>query len=62
MSSDDKPKGSDKGIWVSQDEYEQLKKQIISFSDFQRLSSVLLWIGMAMILLHIAADIFFHID
>ncbi len=62
MRSEDKPKGSEKGIWVSQEEYEQLKKQLVSFSDFQRLSSVLLWIGMVMILLHIAADIFFHID
>ncbi|MHA2253375.1 MAG: hypothetical protein ACXAD7_23640 [Candidatus Kariarchaeaceae archaeon] len=49
------------GIWLSNEEFEKLESDLISFSDFQRLSSVLLWIGIAMIILHIAADIYFHI-
>lgn len=49
------------GIWLSKEEYDALIKQINSFSSTQRLSSLILWIGIVMIILHIAADIVFHI-
>ena len=48
-------------IVISKKEYDQLKKELISFSDYQRLSSLLIWFGIAMVILHIAADVFFHI-
>ena len=48
-------------IIISMKEYESIKKELIAFSDYQRLSSLLIWIGIAMVILHIAADVFFHI-
>lgn len=52
---------TEEGIWLSKAEYEELTEQINNFSNSQRLSSVILWIGLVMIILHIAADIVFHI-
>ncbi|MHA2099375.1 MAG: hypothetical protein ACW99A_11920 [Candidatus Kariarchaeaceae archaeon] len=48
-------------IKISKEEYETMKKELLAFSDYQRLSSLLIWIGIAMVILHIGADIFFHI-
>ena len=52
---------TEEGMWLSKAEYEELTEQINNFSNSQRLSSVILWIGLVMIILHIAADIVFHI-
>jgi len=46
---------------ISPKEISEIKKKMIAVSDFQRLSSLLLWIGIAMIILHLSVDIFFHI-
>lgn len=48
-------------ITIPLEEYEMMKKELLAFSDYQRLSSLLIWLGIAMVILHIAADIFFHI-
>ena len=48
-------------VIISIKEYERIKKELIAFSDYQRLSSLLIWIGITMVILHIAADVFFHI-
>ena len=50
----------EKGIWLTKEEYDQILNQVNTFSNTQRLSSVILWIGLIMIILHIAADIVFH--
>ncbi len=52
---------SDEHIIISKKEYDNIKKELLAFSDYQRLSSLLIWIGIAMVILHIAADVFFHI-
>lgn len=48
-------------IIIPRKEYEMMKKELLAFSDYQRLSSLLIWIGIAMVILHIVADVFFHI-
>ncbi len=48
-------------IVFTKEELAELENELANFSNLQRLSSLLLWIGIAMILLHIVADIFFHI-
>ena len=48
-------------IVFTKEELKELENDLENFSNLQRLSSLLLWIGIAMILLHIVADIFFHI-
>ncbi|MCE7737375.1 MAG: hypothetical protein GPJ54_20970 [Candidatus Heimdallarchaeota archaeon] len=48
-------------IIITKKEYEMMKKDLLAFSDYQRLSSLLIWIGIAMVILHIVADLFFHI-
>ena len=48
-------------ITIPREEFETMKKELLAFSDYQRLSSLLIWIGIAMVILHIGADIFFHI-
>ncbi len=50
-----------KGIWITKEEYDDIINQVNTFSNTQRLSSVILWIGIVMIVLHIAADIVFHL-
>ena len=35
-------------IIISRKEYEHIKKELLAFSDYQRLSSLLIWIGIAM--------------
>lgn len=52
---------NDEIITISKKEYEAIKKELLAFSDYQRLSSLLIWIGIAMVILHIAADVFLHI-
>jgi hypothetical protein len=49
------------GIWLSTEEKEEIEKKLVSIADFQRLSSLLIWLGLAMVILHIGADIFFHV-
>ncbi len=48
-------------IIITRKEYEMMKKELLAFSDYQRLSSLLIWIGIAMVVLHIVSDVFFHI-
>ena len=48
-------------IIIPRKEYEMMKKELLAFSDYQRLSSLLIWIGITMVVLHIVADVFFHI-
>ena len=50
-----------KGFMITQKEKELIQDKLTSISDFQRLSSLLVWIGIAMVILHIAVDIFFHV-
>ena len=52
---------SDEDITFSIEEKEQMEKELTKISDYQRLSSILVWIGLTMVILHIAADIFFHV-
>lgn len=52
---------NDESVIISKKEYEKIKKELLAFSDYQRLSSLLIWIGIAMVILHIAADVFFHV-
>ena len=49
------------GIYLTKTEYEELIQEINNFSNTQRLSSLILWIGLIMIILHIAADVVFHL-
>ena len=52
---------SDEEITFSIEEKEEMEKDLTKISDYQRLSSILVWIGLTMVVLHIAADIFFHV-
>ena len=52
---------SEEGFYVTKEEKEEIEKQLVSISDFQRLSSLLVWLGITMVILHIAADIYFHV-
>ena len=48
-------------VTFSIEEKEEMEKDLTKISDYQRLSSILVWIGLTMVVLHIAADIFFHV-
>jgi hypothetical protein len=52
---------AEEGFYVSKEEKEEIEKKLVSISDYQRLSSLLVWLGLLMVILHIAADIFFHV-
>lgn len=51
----------EEGMWLSKEEREEIEEHLVSISDYQRLSSLLIWLGLAMVILHIGADIFFHV-
>lgn len=53
-------KGED-SITMTREEYEHIQTNLKKFADYQRLSSVMIWLGIIMVILHILADIFFHI-
>lgn len=52
---------TEEGFYVTAEEKEKIEEHLVSISDFQRLSSLLVWIGLTMVILHIAADVFFHV-
>ncbi|MCE7733774.1 MAG: hypothetical protein GPJ54_02780 [Candidatus Heimdallarchaeota archaeon] len=60
-SNDESPVGEQNGIWMSLEKVELLEEKISNYSNFQRVSSVFLWIAIVMTLLHILTDVFFHI-
>lgn len=49
------------GFFLTAEEKEDIEQKLTSISDYQRLSSLLVWIGLTMVLLHIGADLFFHV-
>lgn len=49
------------GFYLTAEEKEDIEKKLTSISDYQRLSSLLVWIGLTMVILHIGADLFFHV-
>jgi len=51
----------DKGFYISAEEKEEIEQTLTTIGDYQRLSSLLVWIGLTMVILHIGADIFFHV-
>lgn len=48
-------------INVNLDNINEIKKNLNSFGDLQRLSSLLIWIGLLMVIIHLVADIYFHL-
>lgn len=39
----------------------EIQKSLDSFAESQRLSIILLWVGIIMVIIHIVADIYFHV-
>lgn len=52
---------NDTAFTMTIEEKEQLEQDLQKISDFQRLSSLLVWLGIIMVIFHIGADIFFHV-
>ena len=51
----------EKYVWLTKEEYDDLTNKLKSFADYQRLMSVILVIGLAMVILHITTDLFFNL-
>ena len=51
---------NENGLWLTKDDVTKITDDLESFANFQRLSSMMIWIGIGMVALHIMADIFFH--
>ncbi|HKI82292.1 MAG TPA: hypothetical protein VKA04_11645 [Pseudodesulfovibrio sp.] len=51
----------EQGFYVTPEEKAEIEKKLTSISDYQRLSSLLIWVGLTMVILHIGSDIFFHL-
>jgi len=49
------------GIYLTPEEKADIEKKLATITDYQRISSLVIWMGLLMVVLHILADIYFHL-